>query len=201
MQRKPGQDLTDGPVAPSLFRLTAPMMLAVSSSVVVQVLEIGFIGQLGTAQIAAVTFTFPITMLLTSVAMGISIGTSSVIARRVGGGDWDSVRRLATHSLLLVALLLIGLAAIGAATIGPTFTALGASGEVLDHIRGYLLIYYPGTVLFTITMVSSTLGPSARQLRPSLLPLRLTVIELPLCEARMMTPDWESLRNLLSIDG
>ena len=61
-------------------RLTAPMMLAVSSSIIVQMLEIGFIGQLGTAQIAAVTFTFPISMMLTSVALGIGIGTSSVIS-------------------------------------------------------------------------------------------------------------------------
>ena len=156
MQRKPGRDLTQGPVGSSLLRLTAPMMLAVSSSIIVQVIEIGFIGQLGTAQIAAVTFTFPITMLLTSVALGIGIGTSSVIARRVGAGDWDSVRRLATHSLLLVALLLICLATIGTATIRPTFAALGATGDVLDHIHAYLLVYYPGTVLFTITMVSGS---------------------------------------------
>jgi len=125
MQRKPGQDLTQGPVARSLLRLTAPMILAVSSSILVQVLEIGFIGQLGTAQIAAVTFTFPISMMLTSVALGIGIGTSSVIARRVGGGDWDSVRRLATHSLMLVALLLTTLTAVGMATIDPLFSLLG----------------------------------------------------------------------------
>ena len=75
MERKRGRDLTHGPVGSSLLRLTAPMMLAVSSSIIVQVIEIGFIGQLGTAQIAAVTFTFPITRLLTSVALGIGIGT------------------------------------------------------------------------------------------------------------------------------
>jgi putative MATE family efflux protein len=156
MQRPPGQDLTQGPVGRSLFRLTAPMMLAVSSSIVVQMLEIGFIGQLGTAQLAAVSFTFPVTMMLSSVALGISIGTSSVIARRVGRGDWMAVRRLSTHSLLLVFLLLSVLAALGAATIEPTFTALGARDEVLAHIRAYLLIYYPGTVLFTVTMVAGS---------------------------------------------
>ena len=156
MQRKSGQDLTQGPVARGLFRLTAPMMLAISSSVIVQMIEIGFIGQLGTAQIAAVTFTFPITMMLTSVAMGVSIGTSSVIARRVGGGDWDDVRRFATHSLLLVGLLLSVLALIGALTIRPVFEALGAHGAVLDYIHDYLLIYYPGTVLFTVTMVTGS---------------------------------------------
>ncbi|HET6472550.1 MAG TPA: MATE family efflux transporter, partial [Pseudomonadales bacterium] len=170
MPRKPGQDLTQGPVARSLFRLTAPMMLAVSSSVVVQMIEIGFIGQLGTAQIAAVTFTFPITMMLTSVAMGISIGTSSVIARRVGGGDWDHVRRLATHSLLLVGSLLSLLALVLMASIRPTFAALGANGEVLDYIHDYLLVYYPGTVLFTVTMVAgSTMRATGDARSPGLL--------------------------------
>jgi MATE family, multidrug efflux pump len=154
MQRRPGQDLTQGPVGRSLFRLTAPMMIAVSTSIVVQMIEIGFIGKLGTEQLAAVTFTFPLTMLLTGVALGISIGTSSVIARRVGSRDWIAVRRLATHSVLLVFLLLSVLAALGTATIGPTFAALGAQGEVLQHIHDYLVIYYPGTVLFTVTMVA-----------------------------------------------
>jgi len=156
MQRPPGQDLTQGPVGRSLFRLTAPMMLAVSSSIIVQMLEIGFIGQLGTAQLAAISFTFPVTMMLSSVALGISIGTSSVIARRVGRGEWEAVRRLSTHSLLLVFLLLSVLAALGAATIDPTFTQLGARDEVLAHIHAYLTIYYPGTVLFTVTMVAGS---------------------------------------------
>ncbi len=170
MPRKAGQDLTQGPVARSLLRLTAPMMLAVSSSIIVQMLEIGFIGQLGTAQIAAVTFTFPISMMLTSVALGIGIGTSSVIARRVGGGDWDSVRRLATHSLMLVGILLTLLASIGIATIDPTFTLLGAHGEVLRHIHSYLLVYFPGTVLFTVTMViGSTMRATGDARIPGLL--------------------------------
>jgi len=78
------QDLTQGRVSTSLARLTAPMMMGVSSSILVQTLEMGFIGQLGTAYVAAITFTFPLVMILTSIALGISIGTSSVIARSVG---------------------------------------------------------------------------------------------------------------------
>ena len=41
-------DLTRGPVAASLFRLTAPMMVAVSTSIVVQMIEVGFIGAVTT---------------------------------------------------------------------------------------------------------------------------------------------------------
>ena len=66
----PQTDLTQGHVPLSLARLTAPMMMGVSSSILVQVLEMGFIGQLSTAHVAAITFTFPLTMVLTSIALG-----------------------------------------------------------------------------------------------------------------------------------
>jgi putative MATE family efflux protein len=151
------KDLTQGPVAASLFKLTAPMIMGVSSSILVQALEIGFIGQLGTESVAAVTFTFPVTMILTSIALGIGIGTSSVIARSVGGGDFGDVQRLGTHSLILVAGLMVVLGTIGWLTIDPVFRALGAPEQSLSLIRSYLDIYYPGTILFTTTMIAGSI--------------------------------------------
>jgi len=181
MQRQPGLDLTQGPVGPGLFRLTAPMMIAVSSSIVVQMIETGFIGQLGTDQLAAVTFTFPVTMMLTSVALGISIGTSSVIARRVGARDWDAVRRLSSHGLGLVLVSLSLLSLIGMLTIRPTFSALGASGATLGHIETYLSIYYPGTVLFTVTMVAGSVMRATGEARiPGLVMTAGAIVNLAL---------------------
>jgi hypothetical protein len=40
------------------------MMVGVSSSIVVSMVEIGFIGQLGTLPLAAVTFTFPASVMM-----------------------------------------------------------------------------------------------------------------------------------------
>lgn len=151
------RDLTQGSVAGSLFRLTAPMMMGVSSTILVSMLEIGFIGQLGTEQVAAVTFTFPLVMILNSIALGIGIGTSSVIARNVGSGRRDEVKRLGTHSLMLVAGAMAVLSFLGWVTIDPVFTALGASPEVMPLIHSYLDIYYPSVILFTTTMVAGNI--------------------------------------------
>jgi putative MATE family efflux protein len=144
-------------VSTSLSRLTAPMMLGVSSTIVVQTLEMGFLGQLGHSSIAAITFTFPLTMILTSIALGISIGTSSVIARSVGGGDIAENRRLATHSLMVTALLMSSLSFVGWLVIDPAFRLLGANDSLLELIHDYLDIYYPGVVLFTLTMIASSI--------------------------------------------
>jgi putative MATE family efflux protein len=151
------RDLTQGPVAGSLFRLTAPMMIGVSSNILVSMLEIGFIGQLGTEQVAAVTFTFPLTMILTSIALGIGIGTSSVIARSVGAGERTEVRRLGTHSLMLVAGSMALLSFLGWLAIEPVFRALGATAQLMPHIHGYLNVYLPSVILFTLTMVAGNI--------------------------------------------
>jgi len=120
-------------------------------------LEIGFIGQLGTQPLAAIAFTFPAVMFLTSIALGIGIGTSSVIARGVGGGDRTDAQRLGTHSLLLVSATMLALSVLGLLTIDPVFRALGAGPELLPLIHSYLQIYYPSVLLFTLTMVAGNI--------------------------------------------
>jgi putative MATE family efflux protein len=151
------RDLTQGSVTGSLFRLTAPMMLGVSSNILVSMLEIGFIGRLGTEPVAAITFTFPLVMMLNSVALGIGIGTSSVIARGIGSGQRGESQRLGTHSVMLVALSMAVLSFVGWLTIDPVFRALGASDDVLVLIRSYLNVYYPSVILFTLTMVAGNI--------------------------------------------
>lgn len=150
-------NLTQGSVPITLAKLTAPMVMGVSSSILVQTLEMGFIGQLSTQHVAAITFTFPLTMIITSIALGISIGTSSVIARNVGSGHHDEVARLGTHSLILVAVSMVLLSILAWMSIDLLFVAIGAPVEVLPHIHSYLDIYLVGTVLFTITMIGGSI--------------------------------------------
>ena len=154
----PQTDLTQGHVPLSLARLTAPMMMGVSSSILVQVLEMGFIGQLSTGHVAAITFTFPLTMVLTSIALGISIGTSSVIARSVGQqsqspNNSDDVQRLGTHSLILVTVAMSALALLCWLSLDPLFLALGAKADMLPLIHSYMDIYLPGSIFFTTSMI------------------------------------------------
>ena len=151
------RDLTQGGVGLSVFKLTAPMMAGISANIMVSMLEIGFIGRLSTQHLAAITFTFPVTMMLSSIALGIGIGTSSVIARSVGAGQSEEVRRLGTHAIVLVIVSMALLSAVGYLTIDPVFRFLGASDDLLPLIHSYLDIYYPTMLLFTTTMVAGNI--------------------------------------------
>jgi putative MATE family efflux protein len=132
------------------------MFMGVASTILVGALEIGFIGQLGTRYVAAITFTFPVVMILTSIALGIGIGTSSVIARSIGGRDQADAQTLGTHALLLVTGATLVLAVAGWLAIDPLFLALGAPADLLPLIHDYLDVYFPSTVLLTATMTASS---------------------------------------------
>ena len=117
------QTLTEGKVSAQLIKLTIPLIWGVFSVIAFSVIDTYYVGRLGTESLAAMSFTFPVVMTFGSLAMGLGIGASSVIARAIGEGDSRSIRRLTTDSLTLSFLVVIILALIGLLTIDPLFTA------------------------------------------------------------------------------
>jgi putative MATE family efflux protein len=147
--------LTHGPVGKTLIKLTIPMIFGLIGIVAFNLVDTYFVGKLGTSELAALSFTFPVVLVIGSLAMGIGMGASAVISRAVGEGDRDKVQRLATDSLLL-ALIFVGFfIVIGLFTIGPLFRALGAPEDILPLIRQYMKIWYPGMIFVVIPMVGN----------------------------------------------
>jgi len=153
MERK--ANLTEGPVGRRLVYLTGPMIMGIFAMVVFNLADTYFVAQLGTIPLAAMSFTFPVVMVIHSVALGLGIGTSSVVARAIGEGDSRKVRRLATHSLLLAIMIVLLLVIAGLLTIEPVFTMLGATPETLPLVRQYMTVWYMGIVFVTVPMVGN----------------------------------------------
>ena len=147
--------LIEGPVQKTLIRLTIPMVLGTLGMVIFNLSDTFFVGQLGTNQLAALSFTFPVVLVVSSLAMGLGIGASAVISRAIGEGNHYKVKRLTTDSLTL-SLIFVGFFALfGLFTINPLFRLLGASGEVLAYISQYMTIWYLGVVFVVIPMVGN----------------------------------------------
>jgi len=91
--------LTQGPVVKKLVSLTIPMVFGMLSMVVFNLVDTFFVSRLGTEELAAMGFTFPVVMFILSIALGFGVATASVVSRAIGGGDYHRVRRLTTDSL------------------------------------------------------------------------------------------------------
>ncbi len=162
--------LTEGQVLLQLLRLTLPMVWGVLSVLAFSLADTYFVAQLGTRQLAAMSFTFPVVAVLGSVAMGLGTGASSVIARGIGEGNRQQVKQLTTDSLLLSLLIVTLLASLGLATIDPLFAALGAGPDLLPLIRDYMSIWYLGMVFLVVPLMgNSAIRASGNTVVPSLI--------------------------------
>ena len=74
--------------------MTVPMIGGIFSIMSMNIVDTYYVGQLGTEQLAAMSFTMPIIAILLSLAFGIGIGTSSVIARAIGAQEQKLVQEL-----------------------------------------------------------------------------------------------------------
>lgn len=171
--------LTEGAVAPLLVRLTLPMVLGVVSIIAFNLVDTFFVGRLGTEQLAAMSFTFPVVLVIGSLAMGLGIGTSALVSRAIGEGNMARVQRLTTDALSLSMIIVVSVAILGLATIDPLFRALGAEGDVLGYINTYMTIWYWGMMFVVVPMVgNSAIRATGDTRTPSFIMMVVVVVNI-----------------------
>jgi len=139
------------------MQLAGPMVFGIIAVISVSLIDTFYVGQLGTQPLTALSFTFPVTLTVSSLAIGLGAGASSVVSRAVGAGERGDARRLATDSLALALVLVISVAIIGYFAIDPLFALLGASGEVLDLIGRYMRIWFLAIPLLVVPIVANSI--------------------------------------------
>eukprot|EP00493_Phyllostaurus_siculus_P024790 UN25132 len=128
-------DLLNDPILPTLKKMTIPMIFGMVTLMMFNIVDTFFISMLGTEPLAAVSFTFPVTFTVISLAIGLGIGTSAVIAKALGSNKIEEARFDASVSLIVALLLVILLSFVGYLLIDPIFTLLGAGQLVLPLIH------------------------------------------------------------------
>jgi putative MATE family efflux protein len=139
-----------------MLDLAWPMVFGMLSVILFNVVDTIYVGRLGTHQLAAMSFTFPVVFLVMSIAMGMGVGVTSVISRVIGQGDPAQVRRLTTDGLFLANTIVVLVAIGGLLTIAPLFGAMGAGPDIVDLIRRYMVPWYAGIGFIVIPMVGNS---------------------------------------------
>lgn len=165
--------LTNGPVGRHLVDMTVPVLFGIFMMMLQAFADAYFIGMVGDRPLAALSFAFPILMIVTSVAIGLGAGTSSVVARAIGAHDERRARRLATDSLILSFLITGAISIIGVLMIEPLFRLLGAPDDMIPMIASYMQILYVGVPFVVVGMVGMS---SMRATGDTRLPSMLMVI-------------------------
>lgn len=132
------QDIISEPIGQQLISLTIPMFFALVAIIGLGVVDSYFISYLGTMELAGIGFIAPITMIVTSFALGLGMAISSLNSKLVGAGQMNRAARLITDGFYLTALLSIISIVVLVFQIENIFTAIGADERTLPFIEEYM---------------------------------------------------------------
>jgi putative MATE family efflux protein len=159
--------------------MTVPVLFGIFTMMGQSFVDMWFIGQVGDRELAALSFSFPVLMVVSSVAIGLGAGTSSVVARAIGADDHRRARRLATDSQILSFGITAVIAVLGILTIAPLFRLLGAPEDMIPLISDYMTILYAGVPFVVVGMVGmSTMRATGDTRLPSMLMVLASVINI-----------------------
>src|SRR6266850_3234698 len=121
------QDYTVGPVGRSIILLAIPMVLEMCMESIFAVVDIKWVSYLGADAMATVGLTESLMTLVYTLAIGLSIGATATVARRIGEQNRDGAARAAIQAIVLALIVSAIIALIGAPLAPKLLALMGAS--------------------------------------------------------------------------
>ena len=172
-------------IASTLLRLAAPNWVVMVTMAAVSMIDIYFVGRLGLDALTGVSMTFPMVMLMqTMAAGGMGGGVAAAVARAIGAGKQEEADRVAAQALL-IALGMAGLFTAGFLGLGPSlYAAIGASEAALRAGIAYSNTLFLGAVvLWLFHLLAAVVRGSGAMVFPAVLLIVTQLLHGALCPA------------------
>jgi len=163
------RNYTEGPIGRSIVLLAIPMVLEMMMESVFAVVDIFWVAHLGTDAAATVGLTESLLTLIYALAMGLSIGATATIARRIGEKNPEGAARAAVQAIAIALFVSLAIAAIGAPLAPRLLAVMGGSPWVIQHGSGFTRVMLAGNItvvmLFMVNAIFRGAGDAAIAMR------------------------------------
>lgn len=164
-----GKDFTSGPIRPALLLLAIPMVLEVALESVFAVVNMFWVNRLGAEAVAIVGLTEAMLSVIYALGMGLGIGATAMVARRIGEKDPEAASRTAVQAIVIGVLVSIPIAVVGGLFATDLLRLMGASPETAERGTGFARIMFIGNaailLLFLINAIFRGAGDAAVAMR------------------------------------
>lgn len=145
------------------------MVLEMAMESLFAVSDVFFVSRLGAAAVATVGLTESMMIVIYTIAMGLAISATAVVARRIGEKDSDGAARAAVQGITLGVVISGVLALVGAILAPKLLVVMGASPDVIETGTNFTRILLGGSItafmLFVINAVLRGAGDAAVAMR------------------------------------
>ena len=138
-------DMCSGPLVSKILQFSIPLMLSGILQLLFNAADIIVVGQFtGSAAMAAVGSTSSLNNLIINIFIGLSLGSSVLMARYYGARDTEDIHQLVHTSIMLSLISGAGLIVIGTALARPLLELMGTPHDVIDQAVLYMRIIFLG---------------------------------------------------------
>ncbi|MBC5994485.1 MATE family efflux transporter [Pontibacter cellulosilyticus] len=140
------QDYTTLGIKQSIVLLAIPMILEMVMESLFAVVDIFFVGRLGSDALATVGLTESVLMIVYAIGMGVSIAATAMVSRRVGEKNYSKAGSITFQLIVtgsVLAILLGGIATVFAAEI---LGLMGAEADVISTGLNYARVIFAGNL-------------------------------------------------------
>jgi len=162
-------DYTSGPIGRAIILLAVPMVLEMVMESVFAVVDIFWVGHLGADAVATVGLTESMLTLVYTAAMGLSIGVTAMVARRIGEKNPEGAAEAAVQGIAIGVIAAVIIGVTGVVLAPKLLSIMGASPEIIAMGHNYTRIMLGGNVvillLFLINAIFRGAGDAAIAMR------------------------------------
>lgn len=162
-------DFTEGSIGKAILLLSIPMVLEMAMESIFAVVDIFFVAQLGPEAVATVGLTESMLTIVYAIAIGLSMATTALIARRTGEKNIEKAAESAVQAIVVGLAVSLPIALLGFFYSDTLLRLMGASQLIIDEMSGYTIITLSLNaivmLLFIINAVFRGAGDAAISMR------------------------------------
>jgi len=163
------QDFTEGRLSRAIFLLSVPMVLEMVMESIFALVDIYFVSKLGSDSVATVGLTESVITIVYAIASGLSMATTSIVARRIGEKDRDKAGRAAFQSIITGVFASLIISIPGIIYSSEILRLMGANDNIVKELSSYTSIMMYGNIvimlLFIMNAVLRSSGDAAISMR------------------------------------
>jgi putative MATE family efflux protein len=179
------ENFTEGSIDRAIFLLSVPMVLEMLMEGIFAVVDMIYISRLhDNDAVATVVLTESMLAIVYSLAMGLSMGATAMVARRVGEKDFPAARVAAVQALFIGTVISIVITGVGYFYSADLLRLMGGTPQLIENNSGYTRWMLMGNLsvvmLFLINGIFRGAGEASLAFRSLALSNILNIILCPI---------------------
>lgn len=176
-------DYTSGSIRSAIVLLAIPMILELSLESVFAVVDMFFVGKLGANAITTVGLTESVMAIVYSMAMGLSMAATAVVARRIGEKNPAGAAHAGAQSILAGVVIIVIISIAGYFFAADILRLMGAHPGVIKEGTSFTRIMFASSsvivLLFLINGIFRGAGDAAMAMKSLLIASLINIILCP----------------------